>query len=1726
MLRGFHKLCDKGLWEEARHLLHDKSENANMARETAAEPGGYGEWTALHIACKRDPPADVIRNLCELSVTPAETFDLYNKLPIHYAAEYGADVKVMQALIECCPRCLSGVDSEGRTALHLSFKYSIKDPATLVDPMREFPGIEEVTTLLGDETDVIWATDENDYTPLHYAVSNIDYFDLKVVEKLVNTDVNSVLAQTKAGLTPLHLALLKTTERSITVEIAQLLLGVTPEGKESIEEEFEGTRMLSGSDMLPLHYACQNIERVPLDTLQLILDRYPTAAAAEALEVGYPLHILESHRTAFKDKHDRNIFNKKSDMLFAYHPNILPHRTDRERLKRFKDKIISELSSTNSSLSEETKSIWTWMCMFPEKLDKESLYPEIVKEILEEVEDAGSAKMLACMTISRVDEEYTPLYQATSPTIAKVLSPYLRFVDRYEMKKDGVIESASTMIVKAYDSTYAEEDERSNVVITFYSNREEFWQEVDVHMKLKKTADLESLTSPAITIIQTFDKDRMGTSLETSDDTKFTRDITKFNDIYPNIAGYLYGIVREGSGETVDSLSNYNCVDNKFRIQNKKHVKDIAESVLCLHKNNYILGGMKVEDFVQLNGGTIKLQNVKSIVEVDRKSKLHTKFYGCVTDEFDISNLPPEMITKLDSEGVEKYTSYWSRVSNDFNIANELTPEQVKESDKLKTYLEEEGCTFEDFWTRVENNAALWKRIQPRQVGGYYYVVKCFRAGVDGGVHHVEELPYDLVPNSTSLDIWFFGSVMFELITGESLFHSNKAGNIVNDSDFERLFNWTMADHTASRRFSDINDPLGRHLLRSLLTSPNTLRQRNMETVLKHQFFLEDENEAVTKFSRDIVLEEKEEARKYKIEQDLKLRKDNLDKRTEDLSLISPETQLKFEQSQWKLLMSTHDLSELTFPTSCIVLPYELEKTPYGDLCASKRNTALGHKLGLIIADILHYLNIVTDIKPRWSGQSFGHKTQEYISMNRGSASVPEDTIVKICEGAIRKAQNAATIVAEVIVGFISSGDGVSVAHKLISDTLRDIVDLDVCGRVVASAEAAHKSISSLLETLGDFPGKSAESMMNEQMKEILGVSFTENSFAKKESVQNALMSIVQEIAENPLSVMEELLESKMRELTNVYTEMEACHVYLVDEYSGLPVASESNSFTMSFSSDIAKTLIPPTLLAMRSNFPFGIVPLLGLTLEELPEQWAKIPDFEVSYVQSNPASELQILQTILGIDEDVNMISLLKQFHAKNDQEEDFSGLRRLRSPNGLMIWVTKKSRQQALQQAKQGLVELQALKAIEARERVTNATKDKSKNNVASLWCDAIVSFAQTSQTNLSSPSSGRGSPVSHQRQWKNNKDFDKEQYSEQRNDIQQKLDKLKGRKTAPPTESSRSGVSMDNTTNPDIFKGTRTDFEDSTYQTLDKLKGWKSAQRTESNRLDGLTENATNKHKRNNIEDYPAANDGTRGECQRPSTASSIRNSEPRAIHDHRSTADPEPCVETTRVETTQSQMNSSEGQVSTQTSEATSVDENEDKGNMIPDVTEKISSKHHTGGDAGVEVSGRIQIESLQPVRSDINESYVKDQWSPILSDDEEQSEDDEDRDEISETLSTVPKILRPSQKSNQKRRIFDRRDASNDTTPIASPRVITNRLRPKSGSLSPGKKRAPTPGGRSISGEHSVRTLSGTSKTGSSKTPKSIHSKKRVTHLSLDNDDNDSYFRAPTSRSDRIRPEMN
>ena len=110
-----------------------------------------------------------------------------------------------------------------------------------------------------------------------------------------------------------------------------------------IDEEYEVIRILDNNDRLPIHFVCQNIEHGPLKVLQLLLERCPTAASTETVDGKLPLEILEENRSTMTDPDVETNFNAKSDLLFAYHPDILPYRIEEERMERIGQDIVQEL---------------------------------------------------------------------------------------------------------------------------------------------------------------------------------------------------------------------------------------------------------------------------------------------------------------------------------------------------------------------------------------------------------------------------------------------------------------------------------------------------------------------------------------------------------------------------------------------------------------------------------------------------------------------------------------------------------------------------------------------------------------------------------------------------------------------------------------------------------------------------------------------------------------------------------------------------------------------------------------------------------------------------------------------------------------------------------------------------------------------------------------------------------------------------------------------------------------------------------------------------------------------------------------------------------------------------------------------------------------------------------------------------------------------------------------
>lgn len=104
-------------WEPVREWL--RTHNADEVRQ-AAEQRGESSMTALHFACRNQPPLDVIDVFLSIAIETVQWPDTFGWLPIHYACACGAETEVIKALADAFPDSKTTVDRRGRTPLHFA----------------------------------------------------------------------------------------------------------------------------------------------------------------------------------------------------------------------------------------------------------------------------------------------------------------------------------------------------------------------------------------------------------------------------------------------------------------------------------------------------------------------------------------------------------------------------------------------------------------------------------------------------------------------------------------------------------------------------------------------------------------------------------------------------------------------------------------------------------------------------------------------------------------------------------------------------------------------------------------------------------------------------------------------------------------------------------------------------------------------------------------------------------------------------------------------------------------------------------------------------------------------------------------------------------------------------------------------------------------------------------------------------------------------------------------------------------------------------------------------------------------------------------------------------------------------------------------------------------------------------------------------------------------------
>ncbi|KAF0716669.1 hypothetical protein As57867_002715, partial [Aphanomyces stellatus] len=164
----------------------------------------------------------------------------------------------------------------------------------------------------------------------------------------------------------------------------------------------------------------------------------------------------------------------------------------------------------------------------------------------------------------------------------------------------------------------------------------------------------------------------------------------------------------------------------------KSLLSEVLLGIQVLHKQDLVHGDLK-----KLN--VLRVQNQLKLIDFDAAVRIYQPLGAKVSSGI----LPPEMFHNLEAaDDVEKYNTYWGREDHEIS--------------KLKK-------------TQVNST----------------YVVKAYRDGCD-----VSTLPYSLVKASTAVDMWSFGCMMFQMLSGEELVPTDINQNVVLDR-MHKAATWT-----------------------------------------------------------------------------------------------------------------------------------------------------------------------------------------------------------------------------------------------------------------------------------------------------------------------------------------------------------------------------------------------------------------------------------------------------------------------------------------------------------------------------------------------------------------------------------------------------------------------------------------------------------------------------------------------------------------------------------------------------------------------------------------------------------------------------------------------------------------------------------------------------------------------------------------------------------------------
>ncbi|KAG7354837.1 hypothetical protein IV203_004193 [Nitzschia inconspicua] len=307
--------------------------NPDLAAERLPETNSY----ALHAACSRAFPERFgIEQKCRVK-------DLVDDIVLHQ--------KLVGALVAANPNACMRVDRNGDLPAHIMARQLMEWEAKWYQKVYEKAKVEE-------------REDDNGIgiTKLYQTMSECINMLLQPVAR--NPSL-CLLSGNVGRLLPLHIAAIFTVKYSTLLS----LLEACPDAA-STKCDLSNIRTFIPDHSLPLE----------------LHDRLSTDFPKWEIQRLHNSSMEEISQATLDQTYGVKNGMRRSDLMFAFHPDVLPYRKDENRIARMEQRIQQEVMENESlddyTMSQASASFWIWICEFENPDDIHDHYAKSVERIV------------------------------------------------------------------------------------------------------------------------------------------------------------------------------------------------------------------------------------------------------------------------------------------------------------------------------------------------------------------------------------------------------------------------------------------------------------------------------------------------------------------------------------------------------------------------------------------------------------------------------------------------------------------------------------------------------------------------------------------------------------------------------------------------------------------------------------------------------------------------------------------------------------------------------------------------------------------------------------------------------------------------------------------------------------------------------------------------------------------------------------------------------------------------------------------------------------------------------------------------------------------------------------------------------------------------------------------------------------------------------------------------